>query len=180
MLNFLKKFKGHEAPTWDPDVASQPPKKQKSLHQFFQDSPSWDQDRTSEPLMKKKGLWQRFQDAKRKEIPPEEVLKYTGRTKEQILEWAKTEPGVAGNQPAGYVKPTFGGTSGQGPNSNAPPNFLSQSARDSTYSPTQSPRGGRGERWALLSACMASILIGRQAQPWTRPLSLEEILFLPS
>ncbi|KAK0627966.1 hypothetical protein B0T14DRAFT_146642 [Immersiella caudata] len=97
MLQFLKNFKGHEAKTWDPDVTSPPPQEQKSPYRPSQDPPNWDSGSTSEPPKKKKGPWQRLQEAKRKEIPPEEVFKYTGSTKEQILEWAKTEPGLAGN-----------------------------------------------------------------------------------
>jgi len=50
---------------------------------------------------KKKSLYQRFEEAKRGEIKPEDVLKYTGKTKEELDAWAKTEAYVAGNQPAG-------------------------------------------------------------------------------
>ncbi|KAK4445416.1 hypothetical protein QBC34DRAFT_441651 [Podospora aff. communis PSN243] len=91
-------------------------------------------DGTSQPPKeKKKSLYQRFHDSKRGEISPEDVLKYTGKTKEQINEWAKNEPGVAGNQAAGKL--SMGGTSGLGgmsaaegyggwgPNSNAPLKF---------------------------------------------------------
>jgi hypothetical protein len=49
---------------------------------------------------KKKSLYQRFEEAERGEIKPEDVLKYTGKTKEELDAWAKTEAYVAGNQPA--------------------------------------------------------------------------------
>ena len=52
---------------------------------------------------KKKSLYQRFEEAKRGEIKPEDVLKYTGKTKEELDAWAKTEAYVAGNQPANGV-----------------------------------------------------------------------------
>jgi len=85
------------------------------------------------PAKEKKSLYRRFHDAKRGEISPEEVLKYTGRTKEEINEWAKNEPGVAGNRAAGTLSmgatTGLGGMSaadgygGWGPNSNAPLKF---------------------------------------------------------
>ncbi|KAK0645384.1 hypothetical protein B0T16DRAFT_411101 [Cercophora newfieldiana] len=95
------------------------------------------QDGTYEPIAKekekKKSLYQRYQDSKRREISPEDVLKYTGKTKEEINEWAKNAPGVAGNQPAGKLNmgaaTGLGGMSaaegygGWGPNSNAPLKF---------------------------------------------------------
>ncbi|KAK1752012.1 hypothetical protein QBC47DRAFT_389453 [Echria macrotheca] len=60
----------------------------------------------------KKGLYQRFQEAKNRPISDEEVRKYTGRSKDEIIEWGKTREGVAGNQAAGSL--TAGGHSGFG------------------------------------------------------------------
>jgi hypothetical protein len=107
MFKFLKKSKDGASPSQE--VASQPPAKEK------------------------KSLYRRLHDSKRGEISAEDVLKYTGKTKEQINEWAKNEPGVAGNQAAGTL--AMGGTTGLGgmsaaegfggwgPNSNAPLKF---------------------------------------------------------
>lgn len=61
---------------------------------------------------KKPSFYRRFQDAKRGELKEEDILKYTGRTKADIVDWSKTAPGVAGNQPAGKLD--MGGTSGLG------------------------------------------------------------------
>ncbi|GAB1317141.1 hypothetical protein MFIFM68171_07351 [Madurella fahalii] len=81
----------------------------------------------------KKSFYRSFQDAKRGEISEEDVLKYTGKTKSQIGEWAKTQPGVAGNQAAGKLDmgaaTGLGGSAagegygGWGPNANAPTKF---------------------------------------------------------
>ncbi|KAJ9137198.1 hypothetical protein NKR19_g8293 [Coniochaeta hoffmannii] len=51
-----------------------------------------------------------------KEIPEDEVKKYTGMSKEQLNEWSKDRPDVAGNQLAGKIN--MGTAGGQGiPNS---------------------------------------------------------------
>ncbi|KAB5522851.1 hypothetical protein GE09DRAFT_494281 [Coniochaeta sp. 2T2.1] len=34
------------------------------------------------------------------QVSDEELLKYIGKTREELIEWAKHRPGVAGNQPA--------------------------------------------------------------------------------
>ncbi|KAB5522058.1 hypothetical protein GE09DRAFT_500076 [Coniochaeta sp. 2T2.1] len=34
------------------------------------------------------------------QVSDEELLKYIGKTREELIEWAKNRPGVAGNQPA--------------------------------------------------------------------------------
>ncbi|KAK0627964.1 hypothetical protein B0T14DRAFT_513600 [Immersiella caudata] len=108
MFKFLKKPKGDASTSQGGTSESQSPKEKKSLYR-------------------------RFQDSKRGEISPEDVLKYTGKTKEEIKEWAKNEPGVAGNQAAGKLAmgnmTGLGGMSaaegygGWGPNSNAPLKF---------------------------------------------------------
>ncbi|KAJ2898978.1 uncharacterized protein MKZ38_003547 [Zalerion maritima] len=51
----------------------------------------------------KKSLYQRWTESKRGEISDAEVLKYTGKTKEEIREWGRNRPGVTGNQAAGKV-----------------------------------------------------------------------------
>lgn len=61
----------------------------------------------------KKSLYRKYQDKKApKPIPDEDLLKYTGKTREQITTWAETQPGVGKNQLAG--KATMGSTSGLG------------------------------------------------------------------
>ena len=68
---------------------------------------------TDEP--KKKSLYQRYQDAKHgrnTKFSDDELLKYTGKTKAEINEWAKTQPGVAGNRAAGTL--AMGPASGLG------------------------------------------------------------------
>ncbi|KAK0734600.1 hypothetical protein B0T26DRAFT_634073 [Lasiosphaeria miniovina] len=87
----------------------------------------------SSPTEPKRSLYQRFRDSKTGEISEEDVLKYTGKSKSQIMEWAKNEPGVAGNRAAGTLTmgetTGFGGLAtaegygGWGPNSNAPLKF---------------------------------------------------------
>ncbi|KAF9876537.1 hypothetical protein CkaCkLH20_05945 [Colletotrichum karsti] len=55
---------------------------------------------------KKKSLYQRYEDKKTgrdKVIPDEDLLKYTGKTREEINAWAKDRPGVAGNRAAGTL-----------------------------------------------------------------------------
>ncbi|KAK2027806.1 hypothetical protein LX32DRAFT_640533 [Colletotrichum zoysiae] len=47
---------------------------------------------------KKKSLYQRLQTKKRGEISEEELLKYTGMTKDGLAEWAKDRPGVGKNK----------------------------------------------------------------------------------
>ncbi|CEJ80024.1 hypothetical protein VHEMI00231 [[Torrubiella] hemipterigena] len=57
------------------------------------------------------GLWQKMQA--KKQGPPisdEDLLKYTGKTREEFEEFKKDTPGVAGNQLAGKL--AMGGTSG--------------------------------------------------------------------
>ncbi|KAH6838386.1 hypothetical protein B0I37DRAFT_387644 [Chaetomium sp. MPI-CAGE-AT-0009] len=55
---------------------------------------------------KKKSLYQRYVDAKRGrnvQISDADLLKYTGKTKDELQKWAKDRPGVAGNQAAGKL-----------------------------------------------------------------------------
>ncbi|KAJ4260402.1 hypothetical protein NW762_007141 [Fusarium torreyae] len=50
----------------------------------------------------KKSLYQRFKAGKEsKPLSDEDILKYTGKTRDELNTWAKTQPGVAGNQLAG-------------------------------------------------------------------------------
>ncbi|KAK3296592.1 uncharacterized protein B0H64DRAFT_472818 [Chaetomium fimeti] len=59
-----------------------------------------------QPKAKKKSLYQRYVDAKRGrnvQIPDADLLKYTGKTKDELQTWAKDRPGVAGNQAAGKL-----------------------------------------------------------------------------
>ncbi|KAJ0373541.1 hypothetical protein COL26b_008262 [Colletotrichum chrysophilum] len=54
----------------------------------------------------KKSLYQRYEDknnGRDKVISDEDLLKYTGKTREEINAWAKDRPGVAGNQAAGTL-----------------------------------------------------------------------------
>lgn len=52
----------------------------------------------------KKSLYQRYQDNKRGEpISDADLLKYTGKTREQFDSWKETQPGVGRNQLAGNV-----------------------------------------------------------------------------
>lgn len=52
----------------------------------------------------KKSLYQRYEDKKRGPgVTDEDILKYTGKTRDQLNAWAETAPGVAGNQPAGKL-----------------------------------------------------------------------------
>lgn len=69
-------------------------------------------DETPQSGEKKPSLYRRFQDSKRGELKEEDILKYTGKTKADIVEWGKTAPGVAGNQAAGKL--AMGGTTGLG------------------------------------------------------------------
>ena len=75
-------------------------------------------------------------------IPDEDLLKYTGKTKDEINNWAKDRPGVAGNQNPGSITaghPTgFGGYEaakgygGWGPSTNADPKFPPNKSNDDT------------------------------------------------
>lgn len=64
-------------------------------------------------MKEKKSLYRKYQDLKRgsgtSALSDEELMKYTGKTREELNEWSKTAPGVAGNQRAGSL--TAGGTS---------------------------------------------------------------------
>jgi hypothetical protein len=69
----------------------------------------------TEPKAKKKSLYQRYVDAKRGrnvQISDADLLKYTGKTKDELQTWAKDRPGVAGNQAAGTL--VMGSTTGLG------------------------------------------------------------------
>ncbi|KAF4985294.1 hypothetical protein FDECE_16667 [Fusarium decemcellulare] len=59
----------------------------------------------------KKSLYQRYQDKRRGPGPSDEdILKYTGKTREELNTWADTQPGVGRNQLAGRISagPTTG------------------------------------------------------------------------
>lgn len=64
----------------------------------------------------KKSLYQRYRDAKTgRNKPPvsdEELKKYTGMTRDELNDWARDRPHVAGNQLAGSI--TVGPASGFG------------------------------------------------------------------
>jgi len=85
---------------------------------------------TTTPVKERRSFYQRFHDSKTREISNDEVLKYTGKTKDEIREWGKNRPDVAGNQAAGKLDmgPATGlggvataeGYGGWGPNANAP------------------------------------------------------------
>ncbi|KAJ0158691.1 hypothetical protein CTA2_11072 [Colletotrichum tanaceti] len=63
----------------------------------------------------KKSLYQRYQDKKTGRdnvISDEDLLKYTGKSRDEINDWAKDRPGVAGNRAAGTL--TAGPASGLG------------------------------------------------------------------
>ncbi|KAK4168250.1 hypothetical protein QBC43DRAFT_201641 [Cladorrhinum sp. PSN259] len=54
----------------------------------------------------KKSLYQRFWEFKNhrnKQISEEDMLKYTGKSRAELIDWSKTAPGVGGNQPAGTL-----------------------------------------------------------------------------
>lgn len=106
-----------------------------------------DMNATASPTTKK-SLYQRYKDAKsgrNKTISDEDMKKYTGRTKGEINEWAKTAPGVAGNQAAGKIDagPATGfggleasqGYGGWGPDSQGKPKF-----------PPQPPQGSKEKK----------------------------------
>ncbi|EGR45293.1 uncharacterized protein TRIREDRAFT_43129, partial [Trichoderma reesei QM6a] len=53
---------------------------------------------------KKKSLYRRYEDKKRGPGPTDEdILKYTGKTRDQLNAWAETQPGVGKNQAAGKI-----------------------------------------------------------------------------
>ncbi|WQF84274.1 hypothetical protein CDEST_09288 [Colletotrichum destructivum] len=61
---------------------------------------------TTERKEAKKSLFQRLQSTKRAEISEEDLLKYTGMTKDGLADWARDRPGVGKNQRAeGAVGP---------------------------------------------------------------------------
>lgn len=69
---------------------------------------------TPEPDNAKASLYRRFKDSKASRsggICDEDMLKYTGKTKAELNDWAKTAPGVAGNQVPGR-HPGHGGVGG--------------------------------------------------------------------
>lgn len=80
-----------------------------------------------------KSLYRRFQDSKRGEISDADVLKYTGKSKEAISEWAENRAGVGGNRAAGSINAgnpsglggvmAGSGYGGWGPDSNGPLKF---------------------------------------------------------
>ncbi|KAH6989154.1 hypothetical protein BKA56DRAFT_611438 [Ilyonectria sp. MPI-CAGE-AT-0026] len=62
---------------------------------------------------KKKSFFQRMQDQKKsKPLSDEDILKYTGKTRDELKTWSDTRPGVGKNQPSG--KMAMGGASGLG------------------------------------------------------------------
>ncbi|KAK5945981.1 hypothetical protein PMZ80_000120 [Knufia obscura] len=71
---------------------------------------------TNEDKPRKKSFYQKYQDLKRgpgvSSMSDEDLKKYTGKTREELDDWSKTTPGVAGGQAAGSL--TAGGTSGIG------------------------------------------------------------------
>lgn len=60
----------------------------------------------------KKSLYRRYEDAKRGPLSDDDIKKYTGMSKDQISDWSKDRPGVAGNRNAGDI--TVGPASGFG------------------------------------------------------------------
>lgn len=62
---------------------------------------------------KSKSLYQKYQEKKGpKPISDEDILKYTGKTRAEINDWADTQPGVGKNQLAGKI--SIGNASGLG------------------------------------------------------------------
>ncbi|PTB65675.1 hypothetical protein BBK36DRAFT_1159815 [Trichoderma citrinoviride] len=52
----------------------------------------------------KKSVYRRYEDKKRGPgLTDEDILKYTGKTRDQLNAWAETQPGVGKNQPAGKI-----------------------------------------------------------------------------
>jgi hypothetical protein len=61
----------------------------------------------------KASLYQRYQEKKRGPgVSDEDILKYTGKTRDQLNAWAENQPGVGKNQLAGRA--AVGSTSGLG------------------------------------------------------------------
>ncbi|KAL7936484.1 hypothetical protein V8C35DRAFT_234766 [Trichoderma chlorosporum] len=59
----------------------------------------------------KKSLYRRYEDKKRGPgLTDEDILKYTGKTRDELNEWADNQPGVGKNQAAGKL--TVGASSG--------------------------------------------------------------------
>ncbi len=85
---------------------------------FRKDKASASESSESQP---KKSLVRKYRDAKASRsdtISDEEMLKYTGKTKDQLDVWAKDRPDVGGNQLAGKIGmgPTpVGGTTSWAP-----------------------------------------------------------------
>lgn len=71
---------------------------------------------TSSETPRKKSLYEKYQDRKRGQgtsnMTDEELLKYTGKTREEFESFKATTPGVAGGQAAGDIM--AGGNSGIG------------------------------------------------------------------
>lgn len=60
-----------------------------------------------------KSRWQRYEERKRgPPLSEEEIMKYTGKSRDEINKWAETTPGVGKNQLAG--KAAVGNASGLG------------------------------------------------------------------
>lgn len=71
-----------------------------------EDTPSSPQDSsssTSPPAAKKPGWYARYESKKRGEISDEDLQKYLGKSKGEIMAWAENEPGVGKNQSAGKL-----------------------------------------------------------------------------
>jgi len=66
----------------------------------------------SDPSEKKEGFYARYQNSKRGEIKEEDLQKYLGKSKSDIMTWAENEPGVGKNRAAGTM--AMGATSGLG------------------------------------------------------------------
>ena len=60
----------------------------------------------------KPSLYQRYHNSKRGTISDEDIKKYTGKTRDELKEWADTQPGVGKNQLAGKI--SMGNTTGLG------------------------------------------------------------------
>ncbi|KAH7171311.1 hypothetical protein EDB81DRAFT_636458 [Dactylonectria macrodidyma] len=62
---------------------------------------------------KKPSLFQRMQDQKKsKPLSDEDILKYTGKTRDELKTWSESTPGVGRNQLSGRM--AMGNTSGLG------------------------------------------------------------------
>lgn len=61
-------------------------------------------DKSADGQGDKKSLYQRYQDSKRGEpISDADLLKYTGKTRDEFDGWKETQPGVGRNQLAGTL-----------------------------------------------------------------------------